>query len=78
MKSNRIVQVGILLLTATLANGCSTTSSIVKTLAKDPASWQIHVVTPWGTCDYIRTGWTSVTNTCGDTMMLPTFQGLKK
>lgn len=78
MKTSRIVQMLILAAGLTFATGCTSTASIVKTLAKDPASWQIHVVTPWGTADYVRTGWSCVTNNQNETVMVPTFQELKK
>jgi hypothetical protein len=78
MKATRIVQLLTLTAGLTATTGCTTTASIVKSLAKDPASWQIHVVTPWGTADYVRTGWSCVTNNQNEPVMVPTFQERKK
>ena len=53
--------------------GCSSTGAIIRALAKDPASWQITVTTPWGSAEYVRTGWRPVTNNMGQVVMVPTY-----
>ena len=56
--------------------GCSSTGAIVRALAKDPASWQITVTTPWGSAEYVRTGWRPVTNNLGQVVMVPSYAEL--
>jgi len=56
--------------------GCASSARIVKALAKDPASWQITVTTPWGSAEYVRTGWRPVTNNLGQIVMVPSYAEL--
>jgi hypothetical protein len=54
--------------------GCQSASSIVKALSHDPASWQITVTTPWGSAEYVRTGWLVVTNEAGRAEIIPAYE----
>lgn len=56
MKLSIIGRLGLLLALAGLLSSCSTTPKILNAIAKDKASWKIHVQTLWGSADYVRIG----------------------
>lgn len=46
----------IILLTALILCGCANQATLVRALAKDPATVSSKVVTPWGTAQFTRVG----------------------
>jgi hypothetical protein len=78
MKKSLFKWSAIASLTIVSSAGCSSEAKLVAALAKDPASWTVHVSTPWGTADYTRTGWTVVTNQYGYTSIISKYQQNQK
>ena len=36
------------------SSGCMMSANKIKAMASDPASWEVHVTTPWGSAIYER------------------------
>lgn len=48
------IQFTIIAIALLSASGCIMSANKIKAIASDPASWTVHITTPWGNAVYER------------------------